>query len=183
MSNASKTCNMTKTKSSPPPIKKYPAVTITIADQMFQTYANIKYLEVDNKFNYKEYTLEFKHCLMAYKESFLAQENKEIKELYGIDIKLGNFLSFFKTEEGDNNMIQCTEYNIERHLDFCHNMGKQVDIHCIVNGLHHLTIQSPITSNSKILKSNTNNEDNIKPTPDIKPNPVTSKDINQNATP
>eukprot|EP00957_Ditylum_brightwellii_P193422 14728035-Ditylum_brightwellii.AAC.1 len=120
---------------------------------------------------------------MDYKESFLAQEDEHFKELYGTNIKLGNFLNFFKTEEGNESMILCTECNIKGHLEYCHNMDKQAYFHYIVNGLQHLTLQSSITSNSEILKSNCNDEDDIKPAPAIKPNPVTYKDINQDATP
>eukprot|EP00957_Ditylum_brightwellii_P176147 13412530-Ditylum_brightwellii.AAC.1 len=77
---------------------------------------------MDNKFNYKCYTLEIKNHLIDHKESFLTQVDEEIKEIYDTNIKLGNFLSFFKADK--DNMIPCTAYSIKRHLEYSNDMDK-----------------------------------------------------------
>ena len=117
MSNTSKMRNMTKAKQNPPPIKKYLTVSINITDKIFNTYISFKWFEVGNKFNYDKYLLEVKGCLMDYKDTFLAHEGKDFKDLYSNNIKEGNFLSFFKTEEDNDCIIPCTEYNIKDTLN------------------------------------------------------------------
>eukprot|EP00957_Ditylum_brightwellii_P039769 3010965-Ditylum_brightwellii.AAC.1 len=62
---------------------------------------------------------------MDYKDTFLAHEDEDFQDLYSNNMKLGNFLSFFKTEEDNDCMIPCTEYNIKGHLEYCHDMDKQ----------------------------------------------------------
>eukprot|EP00957_Ditylum_brightwellii_P097761 7445231-Ditylum_brightwellii.AAC.1 len=111
---------------------------------------------------------------MEYKDCFLAQADEEIKEIYETNIKSGNFLSFSKTEE--DNLIPYTTYSIKGHLEYSNDMDTRVHFHCIVNGLQNTTLQSPITFNSKILKSNSDDEDDIKPTPEIKLTPAKSMD-------
>eukprot|EP00957_Ditylum_brightwellii_P004163 317043-Ditylum_brightwellii.AAC.1 len=122
---------------------------------------------------------------MDYKDTFLAREDEKFKNLYSNNIKSGNFLSFFKTEEDNDCMILCMEYNIKGHLEYCHDMDKRVHFHYIINRIQHLTLKSPIQiiSNSKKLKSTATNNDEVKTMPKMKPIPVTSSDIQQDATP
>eukprot|EP00957_Ditylum_brightwellii_P068835 5225075-Ditylum_brightwellii.AAC.1 len=116
---------------------------------------------------------------------FLANKDEGFKNLYCNNIKSGNFLSFFKTEEDDDHMILCTEYNIEGHHTYCDNMDKRLHFHYSINGLQHITLKSTqqIISKLKTLKSATTNNDKVNPMPDVKPTPVPSSDIKQETTP
>eukprot|EP00957_Ditylum_brightwellii_P154667 11771985-Ditylum_brightwellii.AAC.1 len=76
----------------------------------------------------------------------------------------------------EDSIIPCTAYIIKGNLEYSNDMEKQVHFHYIVNGLQNFTLQSPLTSNPKMLKSNYDNKAGIKPTPETKPTPVTSID-------
>eukprot|EP00957_Ditylum_brightwellii_P133683 10192352-Ditylum_brightwellii.AAC.1 len=62
---------------------------------------------------------------MDYKDTLLTNEDDDFKDLYSSSIELRSFLSFFETEEDNDCMILCTEYNIKGYLEYCHGTPKK----------------------------------------------------------